>query len=187
MNQLKLHLGCYDRKIYGYTNVDIRSEVNPDVVDDVLELKKFKNNTVDVIYTCHVLEHLSRENSKKALTRWFDLLKPGGILRVSVPDIQAVCEHYIYHKDLNILTAFLWGSQKHEYDFHYMGWDEITLKRDLIQIGFKNPQLYDWRATDHAYIDDYSQAYLPNISYTTRKNGGVINGKLMSLNIEATR
>jgi predicted SAM-dependent methyltransferase len=72
---VKLHLGCFQKKIHGYINVDIRSDVKPDVIDDVFTLKKFKNNSVDVIYCCHVLEHASDKEAEQALKRWFELLK----------------------------------------------------------------------------------------------------------------
>lgn len=187
MDKVKLHLGCFHKKIHGYTNVDIREDVFPDVVDDICTLKKFKNESVDEIYACHVLEHTSRDDSKKVLKRWFDVLKPGGVLRISVPDLQAVCEYYICYKNLDILQALLYGSQKHQYDFHYTGWDESTLTRDLMEVNFKNIKRYDWRLTEHFYIDDYSQCYLPKFSYNTRRITGEVDGKLMSLNMEATK
>jgi len=184
---VKLHLGCFQKKIHGYVNVDIREDVDPDVVDDITTLGKFKNNSADVIYACHVLEHTTRDDSKKVMKRWFEVLKPGGLLRVSVPDMEAVFEYYMVHKDLDLMGAFLYGSQRHEFDFHYMGWDEATLTRDLKKIGFKNMGRYDWRETDHFFIDDFSQAYLPKISYDTRRIEGNIEGKLMSLNMEAIK
>jgi predicted SAM-dependent methyltransferase len=184
---MKLHLGCYQKKIHGYINVDIRDDVNPDVVDDVFELKNFSANSIDIIYVCHVLEHASLEESIKGVKRWFELLKDGGILRIAVPDLEAVFEHYIFHKDLNILNSFIYGSQKHEYDFHKCGWDEKTLTVLLKNIGFKSISRYDWRQTEHFYIDDYSQCYLPEISYKSRRLSDNIKGKLMSLNIEATK
>ena len=50
---MKLNLGCYDRKIDGFINVDIREDVEPDVPDDVFKLEKFEKNSADLIYACH--------------------------------------------------------------------------------------------------------------------------------------
>lgn len=182
---VKLHLGCYHKKIHGFTNVDIREDVNPDLVDDVFKLNKIDNNSVELIYASHVLEHA--QYPLQVLERWYEVLKPGGTLRIAVPDMQAVCEHYIYHKDITVLKSFIWGSQKHPYDFHYVGFDEKLMRQLLEQIGFKDIHRYDWRKTEHFFIDDYSQCYLPEISYKSRRPGDTINGKLMSLNIEATK
>ncbi len=187
MKELKLHLGCFHKKIHGFINVDARKDINPDVVDDASILKKFKDNSASLIYASHVAEHFTREQSINAFKRWYEVLKSGGKLRIAVPDIQACCEHYICYKDLRILQAFLYGSQKHPYDLHYTGWDEKTLREDLESIGFKNVKRYDWRETEHFFIDDYSQCYLPNISYKSRRLSDKIEGKLMSLNLEATK
>jgi len=46
-------------------------------------------------------------------------------------------------------------------------------------MGFCDVRVYDWKSTEHFYVDDYSQAYLPHMDKT--------NGKLMSLNVEATK
>jgi len=176
---LKLHLGCYDRKIGGFINVDIRPEVNPDLVDNVFKLEKIENNSVDLIYVCHVLEHGNYEESENALKRWYEILKPGGILRVAVPDMEACFAHYFYHKNLEFLNSALWGSQKHPYDMHKNGWDFNKLKKDLTSVGFRDINRYDWRTTEHFYVDDYSQAYYPHMDKES--------GKLLSLNVEATK
>lgn len=186
-DETKLHLGCFYQKIHGFTNVDIREDINPDLVDDVFKLKNIKQGSVDLIYTCHVLEHAKRQEAKDAMKRWHEILKKGGILRVSVPDLEAIFEYYICHKDLRVLECLLYGSQKHPYDFHYTGWDFKSMERDLKEAGFSSVKRYDWRDTEHFFVDDYSQSYLPKISYATREKRGDIEGKLMSLNIEAVK
>ena len=161
---MKLHLGCYKRKIYGYINIDVREEVSPDLIDDAFTLKKIQPNTVDVIYASHILEHAKEPEAKFAINRWYEVLKVGGIIRLAVPDLEAVFDYYRTTKNLKELKSFIYGSQKHPYDFHYIGWDFSSLKLDLESAGFKNIHRYDWRETEHFYIDDYSQCYLPEIS-----------------------
>jgi len=175
----KLNLGCYDRKIHGFINVDIREDVKPDMIDDVFKLKKFENNSIDLIYACHVLEHADYIESEMALKRWHSVLKPGGVLRLAVPDMEAHFAHYYYHRDLTLLHSTFWGSQKHAYDYHKNGWDFKKLKEDLTRVGFHDIIRYDWRETEHFYVDDYSQTYYPHMDKE--------NGKLMSLNVEARK
>lgn len=184
---IKLHLGCYHRKIHGFINIDARKEANPDIVDDARLLKKFKKNSIDLIYACHLCEHFSRQESFVVFNRWFELLKPGGILRISVPDLRALFEYYIKTNDLKAIENLLYGSQKHKYDFHYTGWDEKSLKETLESVGFTNIYRYDWRETEHFYVDDYSQCYLPSMEYKSRRITDEIKGTLVSLNIEATK
>lgn len=179
MSDIKLHLGCFHKKIYGFINVDIRPDVEPDVVDDCFKLETFKKESVSLIYSSHMLEHATRKQASDALKRWYEVLKVGGVLRISVPDLQRVFEHYMFYKDLRYLQNFLYGSQKHDYDLHYTGWDEKTLTEDLLEVGFKKTYRYDWRKTEHFYVDDYSQAFYPHLDK--------IKGTLMSLNIEAVK
>jgi hypothetical protein len=53
------------------------------------------------------------------------------------------------------------------------------LTKKLYDVGFKNVQTWDWKSTEHAYIDDYSQAYLPHMEKET--------GMQMSLNLQAEK
>jgi len=177
--QVKLNLGCYDKKIPNFINVDIRPETGCDVIDDIFKLESFETESADLIYACHSLEHADYKEADAALKRWFEVLKPGGVLRLAVPDMEAHFAHYYYHRDLRLLHSTFWGSQKHPYDYHKNGWDFKKLKEDLSAVGFSNIHRYNWRDTEHFYIDDYSQTYYPHLDK--------VDGKLMSLNMEATK
>ena len=176
---MKLHIGCGPRRIPDYVNIDIREDIKPDVVDDIYTLEKFKSGSADVIYSSHVFEHVGRHDRLTVLKRWFDVLKNGGVIRVSVPDFEAVVKAYQAGFPMEKLISLLNGSQRHPYDIHYYCYDFNALKSDLESVGFVDVRRYDWRQTEHANIDDYSQAYLPHMDKS--------NGILMSLNVEATK
>lgn len=175
----KLHLGCGNKKIEGFINIDVRDIDGVDLVEDITNLKSIKNSSVDLIYVSHVLEHIGRNEYLDVLKRWYCLLNDGGILRIAVPDFEAVVEHYIENKNIRILRGFLYGGQNYKENYHYCSWDFNCLKEDLELAGFKNVKRYDWRETEHSHIDDFSQCYLPHMDKE--------KGKLMSLNIEATK
>ena len=175
---IKLHLGCGTKYIEGYNNIDIRYLPGVDEVNNIRFLRNYKPNTVDVIYACHVLEHFSRWEYKTVLTRWFEILKPGGVLRLAVPDFEAICTHYLKTKDLNSITGLLFGGQDYDENYHYVTFDYFSLVQDLISIGFSQVKEYNHKQTEHAHIDDFSKAYLPHMDE---------NGILMSLNLEATK
>lgn len=186
MSKLKLNLGCGDRKLYGFINIDIRNELNPDVCMDVTEVSTKWMNEVDLIYACHVLEHFpfktnekSKKTYKNVLVDWYKSLKIDGILRLAVPNLKKACEYFIEFGKIDPIRSMFWGGQKYEYDIHYYGWSFDTLKKDLEEIGFKDICQYDWRKTEHFYVDDYSQSYLPHMDKE--------NGELMSLNVEAIK
>jgi trans-aconitate methyltransferase len=176
---MKLHLGCGNKKIDGYINIDIRVDVNPDLIDDISKLNEVKNNSVDVIYACHVLEHFGRHEYMDVLKRWYEVLNDGGILRISVPNFEEVSKYYEETKDLSKLLGFLYGGQNYKQNFHYCAWDFNSLHSSLKSLGFKEVYKYDWKKTEHSNLDDFSQAYLPHMNKE--------NGRLMSLNIEAVK
>jgi predicted SAM-dependent methyltransferase len=169
----------------GFINVDIRDHVNPDIVANIA-LIDGRFAEVDLIYACHVLEHFPAEpfkgqpyTFKHVLYNWYNALKAGGILRLAVPDMTQVTQYLIQTGDIKSLQAFFHGGLKNEYDIHYHSWTWDTLCYDLMNVGFRKILKYDWRKTEHSDIDDYSQCYLPHMDKE--------NGRLMSLNVEATK
>ncbi len=176
---MKIHIGCGEKIIKGFVNVDVRNLPGVDVICDITDISSFGKDSAELIYASHVLEHIGRKEYKEVLKNWFLTLKKGGVLRLAVPDLEKVFHHYSHHKDLKQLLGFLYGGQTYPENFHYCGWDFQTLSQDLYEIGFEKVERYDWRKTEHSHIDDFSQCYLPHMDKE--------NGILMSLNIEATK
>lgn len=137
------------------------------------------DGTADVIYGCHILEHFHRRDVPRVLAEWFRILKPGGTLRIAVPDFGALCELYCDSGDLDKIIGPLFGRGDYLYNLHYNVFDFGTLVREMMSVGFVDIERYDWRKTEHADVDDYSQSYYPHMDKT--------NGKLLSLNVEARR
>jgi predicted SAM-dependent methyltransferase len=138
-----------------------------------------RDSSVELIYACHVLEHFGRHEIDQVLKEWFRVLRKGGRLRVAVPDFEAVAHRYHQTGDLSELIGLVSGGQRNEYDFHKIVFDEKLLRERLLKAGFASVSRYDWRGTEHAGLDDYSQAYLPHMDKET--------GQLMSLNLEAIK
>jgi len=180
MNTRRLHIGPGKAYLPGWENVDIFSNVKADIYGSALALP-YPIETFDLIYCCHVLEHLNRNMTLAALSHWRSLLKPGGVLRLAVPDFDAIVEVYNKTKSLTSVLGLLYGGQKFLLDQHCVVFDKATLTRDLKAVGFRDVREWDWRKTDHAMFDDYSQAYLPHLEKEKGK------GKLMSLNLEAMK
>lgn len=176
---MKLHLGCGSKHIDRFINIDARQLEGVDMVDDIISLASYENNSINLIYASHVLEHTGRHEYISVLKRWFDILEPNGILRLAVPDFEQIVAYYSKHKDIKKVTGLLWGGQTYPQNYHYMGWDFSSLKSDLEKVGFSLIYRYDWRNTEHAHIDDFSQCYLPHMDKE--------NGMLMSLNVEAIK
>lgn len=178
---MKLHLGCGRRYIPGFMHVDIQPAPHVDLVCRVNCLP-LANDTAELIYACHVLEHFGRYEYQSALLEWKRVLKPGGTLRLAVPDFAACAAIYYEHgleDGLSGVVGLISGGQRDSYDFHKMIFDEEYLRRDLLSLGFREVRRWDWRNTEHSNVDDYSQAYLPHMHKE--------DGRLVSLNLEAIK
>ena len=146
------------------------------------DLKPFADNSVGLLYASHILEHFSRGEVTGVLKEWHRVLEPGGTLRLAVPDFAAVAEMYAQEglrDGKSGLIGLVCGGQRNRWDFHKIIFDEPFLTFLLRGAGFRDVRRWDWRETEHTMIDDFSQAYLPHMDKE--------NGRLMSLNMEATK
>ncbi len=57
----------------------------------------FENDSVDAVYHSHFLEHLERAAAKDLLIEIRRVLKPGGVVRIVVPDFERACRSYLEH------------------------------------------------------------------------------------------
>lgn len=55
----------------------------------------FPNDSIDVVYHSHMLEHLDREVAPQFMDEALRVLKPGGLQRVVVPDLERLCREYL--------------------------------------------------------------------------------------------
>ncbi len=88
-----LNLGC-GRTVYpGFTNIDAFVENDRRIIRMPMQDLRGRcgDNTVDICYSSHSLEHLSIRDSEMALREWFRVLVPGGFLFLSCPDLGLIC------------------------------------------------------------------------------------------------
>ncbi|MBI3351106.1 MAG: methyltransferase domain-containing protein [Nitrospirae bacterium] len=176
---MKLHLGCGKRHILGFVHIDAVDYPHVDHISTIDNLSFIQDNSVDLIYNCHVLEHFKRRDVERVLREWYRVLNPGGILRISVPDFARLCEVYQRYGKLDLVMGPLFGRQDYLYNIHYSVFDFASLSDVLQRSGFINVKHYDWRQTEHADTDDFSQAYIPHMDKD--------NGTLISLNVECSK
>lgn len=137
---LKLHIGCGTVYKSGWINIDNNSDNNILNLDFRWDLRKslpFKDNSVDFIFNEHFLEHLTVEEGQKAIKDFYRILKPGGVLRIAMPDLENTIKTYLNpnwkEDDKDFLKKF--------------GLDFIETKAERINISFRwwgHKWLYDW-------------------------------------------
>jgi predicted SAM-dependent methyltransferase len=138
----RLNLGCGHLPLEGYVNVDMRKLPGVDVVAP-LDAMPFESQSVDEIFSAHVLEHFPQAAlERQLLPYWYSLLTPGGVFRSVVPDVDAMIDQY---RDGSIsfenLREVVYGGQEYEGDFHHTAFTPESLSALLVKAGFDEPHL----------------------------------------------
>lgn len=89
-------LGNAVLKIFGKSNWP--SEVK---IGNALSSTLVPPNSCDLIFFSHALEHLSYSEASIALSNIFVFLKPGGTLRIIVPDLESGINKYLSQRETN--------------------------------------------------------------------------------------
>lgn len=141
---LRLHFGGWERR-EGWKILDIQAGPNADFVGTCSDLSQFADGSVLEIYGSHVYEHLDyRSELPKALAEAFRVLKPGGLIRMGVPDLEALAK-LVVDKRLSVPDRFevqrmIFGGQTDPFDYHKVGLTFDFLKGFLEKAGFRGVQ-----------------------------------------------
>lgn len=179
---MRIHLGCGRRHIPGFVHVDHVAYPHVDHVLDLRDLNVFDDGCADLVYACQVLEYFDQFEVMQVLAEWRRVLAPGGTLRLSVPNFEVIVRLYAAGIPLDWFIGTLFGRIDDGSEgciYHRTTYDAESLRATLERAGFVDARLWDWRGTDHAEVDDFSQAYFPHME----KERGI----LFNLNMEATR
>ncbi len=124
---------------------------------DIFRGLPVSENSCSGVYCSHVLEHLSLADFRRALINTYKILKPGGIFRCVVPDLEAEARLYLEALKTNPAASLhfmgpgtllglesrpqgaraklsdLFGNSR-----HLWMWDRHSLGAELAQAGFQN-------------------------------------------------
>lgn len=109
------------------------------------------DNSVDGIVASHVLEHFSFREVPDVLKEWARVLKPGGMLKIAVPDFGKIAENYVTGVR-QPTEAFVMGGQDAPDNFHKALFDEAQLKSALAQAGLMLIRQWDSELPDCASL-----------------------------------
>lgn len=176
--KVRIHLGCGDLNIPGFINIDARPAPHVHVAGDVTDLSLFADGVADLIYASHVLEHIPGVRVNATLWEWRRVLKPGGVLRISVPDFRKILELYqLSDHDAQVIQAPLFGQQDYRENVHLAAYDDAWLRKLLKEAGFNEVRPWHPGTTSGPPIHDCASLEIPC--------GG--DKVFISLNLEAVR
>lgn len=112
-NSIKLNIGSFTTMFYhGWINIDIHplqkwaeSFGFKFLQHDMRTTLPFADNSVDLIYTCHFLEHINYVEGLAFLKECHRVMKPDSIIRIIMPDAKKLISEYmnssLNHDELN--------------------------------------------------------------------------------------
>jgi predicted SAM-dependent methyltransferase len=175
---LRLHLGCGPINAVGYINIDFAPMRHVHLMQSVERLRRFQTGSVDLIYASHVLEHISHQNTLLVLREWARALKPGGTLRIAVPDFDALVRIYaLKNRAIPAIQGMLFGGQDYPGNAHFTAFNSGYLAQLLVEAGFEIPKKWGPIHDEEPFRSDHSGLEVD------------VDGEkiLISLNLEAVR
>jgi predicted SAM-dependent methyltransferase len=110
-----LNLGCGGRHHPEWINVDSHSTGPGVMVHDLESPFPFEDSEFDAVYHSHLLEHLPKRRAPLFLRECYRVLKPGGILRVVVPDLEQIARLYLQY-----LEKAMKGEEEAQYRYEWI-------------------------------------------------------------------
>jgi predicted SAM-dependent methyltransferase len=141
----------------GWQTFDIAPGPGVDHVGRCSDLGRFADGAVEMIYASHVLEHVGFTEAQATLKEWFRVLAPGGMVMISVPDLEILSRMLAvptltFDQKFEIMKM-MFGGQENEHGFHRTGFFPDLLARYVARAGFVQIQ----RVPSFDLFDDFSR------------------------------
>ncbi len=135
--QRLLNVGCGASFHPAWVNMDIAPTAPGVLKADISQGLAFEAESFDAVYHSHVLEHLTQTQAAAFVRECFRVLRPGGILRVVVPDLETIARLYLKNLE-GAVEGDLASMNRHE-------WMTIELLDQLVREQSGGEMLRYWR------------------------------------------
>ena len=156
-----VYVGCGNHRLKDFIHIDIdyskrfkngEKVSEPDFICDITEKLPFKKNSVDLIFSRETLEHLTYRELINHLIECHKVLKIGGRVRISVPDLDIMVQNFLNRDKTSLKQKDFWEIDKdfpienHSeffvaqtmYHDHRYNHNFETLSSSLKKVGFEN-------------------------------------------------
>ncbi len=160
---VRIHLGCGPRVFSGWINTDSNNRQAEILYVDLVRKLPFPEDFAQYVFSEHVFEHLSYKEGSLLLHEIYRVLRPSGVLRLAVPDLDFFIRLYTdteqhsafikkYYRSFEqegppgpnaiINSVFMEHGHRYIYDFR-------ELKDQLEVAGFRNVRKMEPGKSDH--------------------------------------
>jgi predicted SAM-dependent methyltransferase len=167
----RLHLGCGERYLDGYVNVDyppsehtVQVTSPADELADITRLE-YDPGSIAEIRLHHVFEHFDRPTALRLLVDWHEWLADGGRLTIETPDFDRSVRAFtrrVGRGDPGTILRHVFGSHEADWAVHWDGWYADRYKRTLTALGYGSLEFER---------EKWSGTY--NITVHARREGGL--------------
>lgn len=140
----RLNLGAGNTPLDGYENLDAKTG------DSIYPLS-LPTASVDEIRASHVLEHFGFREVPKVIEEWVRVLKPGGVLKIAVPDFEKISRLYLAGQPIPT-EGFVMGGQVDALDYHKAIFDTDSLASQLRNAGLRDVVFWESEVEDCASL-----------------------------------
>lgn len=171
-----LEIGPGTERIEGFETINIVKTNITDYIQDIRSNINFPDNTFDLIYTSHFLEHIEWYHIKKVLDEIYRVLKPNAVIEIWVPDGLKILNVLIDAENGDLKNTpdgwcvlnekdnpYIWvngrtfyGANPYYPSWHKCIFTENHLKQLLLDTGFRNVRIMansECRGYDHGWIN----------------------------------
>ncbi len=139
-----------------WTNMDINPKWNPDVVGDWSSLPMFDAESMDIVVAEQTVEHVGCGDAVPLFREAYRILKPGGVLVITMPDLRALAQRWLtgqlddFLYSVNLYGAWMGhDADRHKWNTSYEGWVKFLFDaapwRRVVRGGSANvPLAADW-------------------------------------------
>jgi SAM-dependent methyltransferase len=96
------------------------------------------DKSADFVYSSHMLEHLLPAAAERLLREVYRVLKPGGIVRICIPDLEFAVSKYLHGDRDTFLAYFFPLDKRNDFGWHRYMYDFWMLEQMLLATGFRN-------------------------------------------------
>jgi predicted SAM-dependent methyltransferase len=147
---MKLYVGSHDYRPDGYKTVDIDVAHRPDILADITQRIPVESEMCEEVLASHVLEHIEWPDSFAALAELGRVLRIGGRLKLSLPDMGLLSSMVLRGtSDFHAMALiFGVGGRTNKFEAHRFGFTAGMLTDILASLGFGEFDWWKWDVAD---------------------------------------